>query len=445
MVSVMSFLKVLAVAVFAWFCASAAERHVVLVSIDGLAGFYLDDGRAYLPTLRRLAREGAVSNSMVVTFPSATWPSHTTLITGVSPARHGILGNTVYDRSTGRQVTYIGDPELTKEECVRAPTLYDAAHKAGLRTASIIWPATAGANTLHWAIPDSNRREVLERHTTPGLERELEAAGISLAPLPRWGWQKEYAGPRDLIYARVAEYLLLKHRPHLLLVHLIAPDGHQHSWGPRSEEAYWALGAADDRIRQIWEAMQTPALAGKSTLVVVSDHGFAEYDRLIYPNVLIKQMGLEGKAIFHAGVGGVYVLDRSDVAGMVGRLKSRLAAVEGVDRVLAAEEFTELGLPHPEKNPQQPDLMLSAKPGYYFSGDAKAAAVTSPPGERRGAHGHLPDQPFAHAMFLAAGSGVKPGVRLGKISSKDVAPTLASLLGIKLPSAEGRPLREILR
>jgi predicted AlkP superfamily pyrophosphatase or phosphodiesterase len=421
--------------------ACAAERHVVLISVDGLAAFYLNDPKAPIPTLRKLMAQGATASGMVVTFPSSTWPSHTTLITGAAPARHGLLGNAVIDRATGRDITYIGDPEFTKDQCVRVPTLYDAAHQAGLKTASVIWPATVGAKTLDWAIPDTNRPEVLARSISPGLVAELDAAGIPTASLPRWGWQKDYSGPRDLTYTRIAEHLLKKHRPSLTLLHLVTPDGHQHNYGPRTDEAYWAIGSADDRIRQIWEALQAPGLAGRSTLIVVSDHGFAPYDRVIYPNVVLKEMGLEGKARFQGGIGGVYLLDRSNLAERVARIQARLAAVEGVDRVLTAAEFMPLGLPDPEKQTQQADLMLSPKPGYSFSNEAKGTAAVGPKGALRGAHGHLPDQDFAHATFIAVGAGVKPGRRLGKISSMDVAPTIAAILGVKLPTAQGKTLK----
>src|SRR5688572_36433 len=76
--------------------AKVPVKHVVLVSIDGLAASYLDDKRAELPTLRKLAAEGASARGMITSFPSVTWPSHTSLITGVHPAKHGVIGNAVW-------------------------------------------------------------------------------------------------------------------------------------------------------------------------------------------------------------------------------------------------------------------------------------------------------------------------------------------------------------
>src|SRR6202162_1385493 len=91
--------------------AGAAEvKHVVLVSVDGLAASYLDDPKAELPTLRRLRTLGASAEGMITSFPSVTWPSHTSLITGTRPRTHGVLANTVYDRRSRQPVVYIGDP-----------------------------------------------------------------------------------------------------------------------------------------------------------------------------------------------------------------------------------------------------------------------------------------------------------------------------------------------
>src|SRR3954463_8706462 len=225
--------------------AAGPVRHVVLVSIDGLAASYLDDPRAELPTLHGLAKRGATAKGMITAFPSVTWPAHVTLITGASPARHGVIGNAVFDRAAGKQRVYIGDPELTKDEAIRIPTLYDVAHAAGLKTASVIWPCCNGAKTLDWVIPDSNKAELHARFTTKGFAAELAAAGIDIAPLGKWGWDKKFSTPRDELYTRVARYLLDHQRPNLLLVHLITPDGVEHAYGPHTPEAYQAVGESD--------------------------------------------------------------------------------------------------------------------------------------------------------------------------------------------------------
>src|SRR3954467_4301396 len=77
------------------------DRIVVMISIDGLANFYINDPSAEIPTLRKLAAEGAKAASMRASDPTVTWPNHTTLVTGVSPGVHGVVGNNYYDRVKG--------------------------------------------------------------------------------------------------------------------------------------------------------------------------------------------------------------------------------------------------------------------------------------------------------------------------------------------------------
>ena len=101
--------------------------------MDGLAGFYLDDPRAQIcPALAQTSLgEGARASGMVSSSPTVTWPNHTTLVTGASPAQHGVLGDHGLDRQTGKNVALIMDPNFDKDQIVKLPTIYDVAHDAG--------------------------------------------------------------------------------------------------------------------------------------------------------------------------------------------------------------------------------------------------------------------------------------------------------------------------
>ncbi len=355
----------------------AEVRHVVLVSIDGLAADYLDDPKADLPTLRLLRRLGLSAEGMITTFPSVTWPAHTSLITGTRPRTHGILANTTYDRRTRQPVVYIGDPQLTKDQAVHVPTLYDAAHKSGLKTAAVIWPCTNGASSLDWMIPDSSRPEPHLRYTTPGLAKDLAAAGIDISQLGAWGWQKQYALRRDRLYAQVACYLLEHKHANLVLVHLVSTDGVQHLFGPRTFAAYQAVAFEDRCIKLIWNTLQKPEFAGNSALFVVSDHGFAPYDKFIEPNVVLKNLGLiqvgpQGSvasrhawAVPTGGSAFVYLFDEKAIS-QTERIVSEFKKLTGVESVLGPAEFTKLGLPDPAENSEMPQLVLTTGPRIQF-------------------------------------------------------------------------------
>src|SRR6476659_4404324 len=151
------------------------DRIVVLMSVDGLANFYMDDPAAQMPTIRKLAAEGAVAAGMHASDPTVTWPNHTTLGTGGSPARHGVVGNNYLDRAKGTTITVIWDPDLDKDEVVKVPTVYDVAKAAGLKTAAVHWPASRNAHSLDWTVPDVSKPELIVKYSTPAVLEEAKA------------------------------------------------------------------------------------------------------------------------------------------------------------------------------------------------------------------------------------------------------------------------------
>src|SRR5690606_7062307 len=116
------------------------------------------------------------------------------------------------------------------------------------------------------------------------------------------------------------------------------------------------------RIAEIWQTLQKPPLKDRSTLFVVSDHGFAPYEKFIRPNVVLKELGLiatddagkvtERKAwcVPQGGSAFVYVMDEGRRAEIVAQLKQKLGALEGVASVVEPANYQRLGLPSPDAN-----------------------------------------------------------------------------------------------
>lgn len=433
------------------------ESHpiVVLLSVDGLANFYLDDPKAEIPHLRKLMKEGVRAESMKASLPTVTWPNHTTLVTGVQPGKHGVLGNQLLDRATGEIVPLMIDPIYNKEEIVRSPTIYDVAKEAGMKTAALIWPATRGAKTLDWTVPDVGSIKLVEQHATPSLLKEFSEAGIPWEKQEEW-WATKRIRERDGMFVQMARHILSKHQPHLLLMHLVELDHTQHGKGPNTPEAYEALKAADERVGEIWEYLKS-SYPGRATLVVASDHGFYPWRQAILPNVLLRQEKLlraiggrittdsRVRAVDQGGSSFVYILDKDNRASLSESLIARFKSVEGIGAVLTPDQFAPYGLGDPVTDPRVPDLVLTAKSGYAFFDVAGGDVVVMPREERlRGTHGYNPDEPAMQATFIAVGQGIQPGAKLGAISNTSVAPTIAALLGLKMPSADGPVLQEIL-
>lgn len=423
---------------------------VVLMSVDGLANFYMDDPSAEIPTIRKLAAEGAKAASMRASDPTVTWPNHTTLVTGVTPARHGVVGNNYFDRVKNEKVTLIWDPVLDKDQIVKVPTIYDIAKSAGLKTAAIHWPASRNARSLDWTSPDVGKAELVSKYTTPELLDECKEAGYKII----YGnegktIERSESIAEDNMWTEIFTKILHKHRPNLALLHVLAVDHTEHSDGPRSPGAYEAIKAADGQVRMVWEELQRD-FPGKATLVVVSDHGFSLNKQRVSANEVLQKIGLatfDGKRYTSDSVqlltqGGsilVYITDDAKRDSIAKQLKQAFAGAEGIDKVVMPQNFAEYGVANPRRDPNAPDMLLFAKLGYFF-GDTAAGGKK----EHKGSHGHNSHLPDLHAVFVACGAGIKPGSTLGEIENTSVAPTIAKLIGVEIPNAEGRVLDEIL-
>src|SRR5687768_3414999 len=78
--------------------AASDDPRVLMISIDGLMpSSYTEAGPSTIPSLRRLAREGAYADGVISVLPTVTYPAHTTLLTGVPTSVHGIVDNRMFD------------------------------------------------------------------------------------------------------------------------------------------------------------------------------------------------------------------------------------------------------------------------------------------------------------------------------------------------------------
>ncbi|SFJ16913.1 alkaline phosphatase family protein [Planctomicrobium piriforme] len=427
-----------------------ADRCVILISVDGLANFYLDDLKSQMPTIRGLAKNGArATGGMTASFPTVTWPNHTTLVTGVPPARHGVVGNNYLDRDTGKPVALIVDAFFDKDEIVKVPTVYDAAHNAGLKTSGILWPATRNAKSLDWTVPDMAGEDAWPKYGTPAWLAELREAGLPIEKHGTWGKEPLGGVQRDWLYTRMLSHVLEHHAPNLILIHLVEVDHVEHKFGPRTPEAYWVTSYADDRVRDIVEAVKKSKYADNYTIVLVSDHGFFPIEKEIRPNVLFKKhVAADGKplvkCVAQGGACMVYILDDARKTELTPLLKEQLLTVDGVEEIFEPSQYDKIGQFTPTADRRAPDLWVAAKSGYAFS-DSDAGDDVVAPRAPGGTHGYLPSHDDLQASLILSGAGIESGVDLGHVTNLDVAPTVARLLGINLPTAEGKPLEAALK
>lgn len=407
---------------------AAADKKVVLISIDGLRGrtlAALPSRHLKTPNLNEMVERGTVSTGLVGVFPTVTYPSHTTAVTGVAPAEHGIYGNTYFDperKLNGAWYYYA--------EQIKVPTLWDAAKQRGLTTAAVSWPVTVGAKidaNFPEYRPVRTFEDRLHEHvlTTPGLFAEFEKAN---GPVPMQ--------ENDHTRAAMASYLIKTRKPDLLLVHLIDVDHEEHGFGPDSPEAFKALETIDECIGQMRAAVKAAGLEAQTTFVVVSDHGFWPVEKLVHPRVVLANLGLtapEGKpeqwrVEVHQNGGSFALIAKnpsdSEAMKMAEEAFRKLhdEGNSGIAEVYTKDQLQKLGA--------YPDAFFAVSVAEGFTvGGARNGNVVTPSPSTKGMHGYAPGPEDLDASFVALGRGVSKA-NVGRAHLVDVAPTVASLLGL---------------
>lgn len=437
--SLLGALVLVAIAASAAPAAEPLADHVVLISVDGLRPeFYLDE-RWPAPMLQQMRREGVHAERARGVFPSVTYPSHTTILTGVLPVRHGIHYNAPFEPG-GQSGRWYWETDR-----IRVPTLWDAARAAGLTAANLGWPVSVGA-PVSWNLPevwsieeDVTSIERMRELTRPeGLWEEVEREAAGRLTKNNF---LIYEMTRDDRAGDIAAYLLERYRPNLMTVHLLETDEFQHENGRSGDLVRRAVGAADRAISQMVEAAERAGILERTAFVVTGDHGHVERQIVVRPNVWLIEAGLmEAKpdrgdwraAFLTTGASAFLHLANADDAEAA---RLARAAVErqppGVRKLFRRLERTDL-----DRLGAAPEaaFALVGEPGTDFSSSFEGG----PLGAARGAtHGHLFEFPEIYTGFVAWGAGLDRGRTIHEIGLEDIAPLIAELLGLALETPDG--------
>jgi predicted AlkP superfamily pyrophosphatase or phosphodiesterase len=418
----------------------APKPLVLLISVDGMKPEAILDAENHglkVPNLRAFMTDGAYATRVRGVLPTLTYPSHTTLLTGASPAKHGIIDNTTFDpllRNAQGWYWYAED--------IKVPTLWDAAAAAHLKTANVYWPVSVGAKIDYnlpqiWRTGTDDDLKLQRALSTSGLEQELSAE------LGRYPGGMEETVADDEIRARFAIRLLEKKHPSFFTVYLTGLDTEEHASGPFSSKANETLERLDTVVGSLRTAAEKAA-PGLATICVVSDHGFApiEHDVNLYAAFLdagLFSVGKDNKVadwkamLWPAGGSAAVVLaDPKDdsVRAKVKTLLDKLAAdpANGIERIWTRDEIQKgRGFPNAE-------FLVSLKIGYETAYSLALPLITKP--GNLGMHGYVPERSEMRSSFFIVGPQVAKGRSLGEIDMRQIAPTLAGLLHVRLAAAE---------
>lgn len=410
-------------------------KHVVLISIDGLRPEYYLDESWPAPTTRQLFLQGAHAVAVRSIFPSLTYPSHVTIVTGALPARHGVYNN--------RETAPVEDPKwLSDARLIRVPTLWDAVRDAGGTTAALNWPISVGA-PIDWNIPDvwpGSDDEVIEATrdaATPGALDELEREASGRLRIGNFS-SKTIA--HDVRLATMASYLFEKHRPTLTLVHCEGAVQIQQEPDWRNPRRQRAVAAADLAVSLVVEVIERTKAWQNTAVIVCGDHGMGEVHTQLRPNVWLVDAGLrpleldgkDWKATFHC-IGGAAVLRarepvQENVDNTRGVLESLPDAMRETFRIVEYDELQRLG-----SDPDAP-FALACAPGFVMDNNARPPVQLANPGM---SHGHHPDDPDMNTGLVACGAGIRAGTKVPVLPLTAIAPLVGGLLGLDFDAPDG--------
>jgi arylsulfatase A-like enzyme len=477
---------------------SAGRSSMVLVVVlDGLRPDSINPGDT--PNLDRLRREGVDFTASHAVFPTGTRVNAAAIATGTYPAANGFVSNSLYDRGLDPSRPLPGGRHERLLALARsgggllfAPTLGELLAARGLRFVALS-SASPGSTLLLDPGAPIGTGLLVNGGFEPGV-RVAYPDDANQAILARFGSPSTRGSRQDRHDALLAwtervliGYVLAEVRPEVVLHWITEPDHTQHAHGAGSPEALDAVRRVDRSLGSVLAALQRPGMAGRTDLLVVSDHGVTRYASAVSVDRWLVDAGLKAEArsddvvvVSNGPCALLYVKDRAPahIRKIVESLQAQdwagvifTAADEPVGASPAAPgrpapdrrsvhpdgwvpgTFS-LELIHEDSPQRHPDVLLtfpwSSAPNEFGVPGTDVTTIKGPAGgmPQGPASGHGSMSPWAiHNSLLAWGPGFKRGVTdRVPAGNVDLVPTILHLLRLgETATLDGRVLREALR
>jgi predicted AlkP superfamily pyrophosphatase or phosphodiesterase len=381
---------------------------VILISLDGWRWDY--HTKSSVPNLRSLMDRGVRAEALVPSFPTKTFPNHYTLVTGLYPGHHGVVGNSMRDPRTGRLFTMQKREEVSDPMWWGGEPIWNTLQRAGGRAAAMFWPGSeapiGGMRPAFW--------EPFE-HGRPNEDRVDKVLGwLDLTP---------------------------RERPSFITLYMSDVDAAGHSFGPSSPELTQALERVDGAIGRLLRGLDERQMLDRINIVVTSDHGMAETSRqrVIFVDDVVKPVDGEIVDLNPA----LAVWPRS---GREDALYRRLVGAHprlSVYRRAATPEHW-----HYRDHERIAPLVGVADEGWSVMRRASVVdAFTRSVRRVGGNHGYDPQVKSMHGLFVAAGPAFKAKTVVPPFENVNVYGALCLVLGITPAPNDGDPAiaRSLLR
>ncbi|TQF67692.1 ectonucleotide pyrophosphatase/phosphodiesterase [Pseudoalteromonas luteoviolacea] len=381
-----SFFMVLMVLSFSSFANNKNEQTVVLISIDGFRWDYIEKHNAR--NIARIANTGVRATHMRPVYPTKTFPNHLSIITGLLPSNHGIIGN--YFCNKRRDECYKMGQGLQDSTWLNGIPLWNLAELQGVKAATYFWPESD-------ARFNGRTPTYFMHYSKHGSYQKRVDQMVNWLQLPK------------------------SQRPRFVAGYFSLVDDMGHDFGPDAKQTYDAVQEVDKLIGQLWTRLQSE-VDHDVNFVLVSDHGMASVDPT--KTIILSELSfnLDDFKVKNGG-SRTHLYKKQSANVNIEKLKSHLSKVSlGRFEVLSHEVLRKRGVTIDETTA---DIIIETKPPYAF-GTYKRVSY-------RGTHGYSYSKDMA-AIFVANGPAFKSGVTLPEVNNLDIYPMVADVLGLELLS-----------
>ncbi len=385
------------------------DRVVILIGIDGFRPDYLD--RGITPHLSALAG-GGISGPMRPSFPTKTFPNHWTLVTGVVPDRHGIVGNRMEDPARPGELFSMANEDPFWWNA--AEPIWVMAERAGIRTATMFWP---GSN-VGWGGTRARPNAMTEGGYRPA---DWQAFNQAVSNTQRVNAVLDWLRRPPAI------------RPRLVTLYFDTVDTAGHEFGPDDPRTNAAIAEADGHIGALLAGLKDLGIT--ADIVVVADHGMAA----VASERTIALDKLADPALYRVIESGPYAA-LAPTEGNADKLWAALAK-PGPNHTCWRKEEIPAHLRY-GRNPRVAPILCLARSGWSLVPTAPSRSFTG------GAHGYDQTDPDMAALFIANGPGFAGGVKLAAFDNTAITPLLRHFLGLPpLDSLDGttKPFTRVLK
>lgn len=393
----------------------------ILISLDGFRADFLD--RGLTPTLSKFVSQGVSPRYMLPSFPSLTFPNHYTLVTGLHPESHGIVGNSFWSPET-KEEFYYTDPDRSMQPkwWAGGEPIWATAEMQNVKTAIHMWPGSEAhiMGVEPTFLDKFNQDEALPRK----VDRIL-----GLLDLPT---SLSTSGD-DSTFVQYDKTKTT--RPQLIAAYVPVVDSDGHLHGPNSTEIRRTIADVDTMLDTLFSGLNQRNLSNIVNIIIVSDHGMAttSTQRLVQLDDLIDLSMIE-----HIDGWPLYGLRpkySSDLETLYKILKAEASLNPNFDVYLRDKDMPSRF--HFSQNTRIAPLWVIPKAGWAIvhkaDFDVKEAQAKGETYHPKGLHGYDHEHPLMRAIFVARGPAFphKPGSRLNPFQNIEVYNIVCDSLGLE--------------